>query len=142
MKTWKVVTASVVAIALSASAGSALAWATTVRATEPEVAPVSAPEPKPFETNDAGETYGSAMGAPSDPDLIYAEGEGGVVGYIRAIDINGPQFNSPEEALKYQEEHNLLSGEDRPIPLYASDGVTVIGTFVLRGSASGDAGPK
>lgn len=141
MKTWKALTAGAIAVVISVSAGSALAWATASGANEPKPAPVSAPEPEPFKTNDAGETYGSALGAPSDPDLIYAEGEGGLVGYIRAVDINGPEFSSPEEALKYQEEHNLLSGEDRPIPLYASNGVTVIGTFVLRGSASGDS-PK
>ena len=132
MKILKTSIAVVAAVVLAGGAGSALAWAVAVPE-QPEP-----PRPAPFETNAAGETFGSALGAEIDPDLILASGVDGVVGYVRAADLNGPDFSSPEEALRYQEEHGLLSGQDREVPLYDSDGKTVIGTFVLVGGAGAE----
>lgn len=90
----------------------------------------SAPlQSRDFPVNASGETYGSAAGAAKDPDLIRASGDIGVEGYIRASDLNGPVFSSPEEAVAHQEAHNTL--DERQIPLYASDGRTVLGMFTV-----------
>jgi hypothetical protein len=68
------------------------------------------------------------------PELIKAVGDDGTEGYVRYEDLNGPQPSSPEEAVK-------MSGVDRAIPLYAGDGVSVIGTYTLTsgGDPSGTA---
>ena len=82
-----------------------------------------------YGVNAYGMTYGSAMDAEPDeePDLILARGIDGTVGYIKASDYNPPDFKSPEEALEWQ--NNV--GYPETIPLYAEDGVTVIGAFKI-----------
>lgn len=64
----------------------------------------------PYPENDRGMTYGSGAHADEDdpgPDLVAAYGTNGRCGFIRAADREEPD----------------------PIPLYARDGVTVIGWF-------------
>lgn len=89
-----------------------------------------------FERNASGQTFGSALNAEVDPDLILAQGVDGTIGYVRAADLNGPDFTSPEEAVAYQEANRRLEGG--LIPLYASDGVTVIGEFLVSATILGD----
>jgi hypothetical protein len=92
-----------------------------------------------YPVNEQGQTYGHAPYNPSaivqDPDLIAAVGTNGARGYVKATDLNGPSFSSPQEAIAYQEANR----DGRSIPLYESDGTTVIGEFVIgNGSTSLD----
>jgi len=95
-----------------------------------------------YEINENGQTYGSAMYAPSpdkEPDLILAEGVDGKEGYIYSSDLNADLPNNPEELLAYTAKmrkiwDNAPVGElvvARTIPLYAVDGKTVIGEFAV-----------
>ncbi|WMJ77477.1 MULTISPECIES: hypothetical protein [unclassified Sedimentibacter] len=79
-------------------------------------------------TNENGQTYG--LESEDSPDLIAAQGIDGTYGYILSNDLYGPEFSTPEEAVNWQEKHN----GKRVIPLYASDGKTVIGEFKLEAS--------
>ncbi len=86
-----------------------------------------------YTVNEQGETYGSAPYVygkiVKEPDLISAIGVDGVKGYVKATDLNGPSFSSPEEAIAYQEK--MQAAGSRSIPLYESDGRTEIGEFIL-----------
>ena len=85
-------------------------------------------EVPPFEVNASGQTFGRGDGE-VDPDLIRAQGTNGEVGYVLKTDLLGPELSSPEEVAEWLREFP----QDRPrdIPLYESDGRTVIGTFTL-----------
>jgi hypothetical protein len=95
------------------------------------------PEPE-YPVNDSNQTYGSAAdaGAPEqEPDLIRAKTKDGKTGYVRKVDLdeaNGSaaarKFKSPEEAFAWQREH---AGQDVTVPVYAVDGKTVIGEFLV-----------
>lgn len=79
------------------------------------------------QVNDNGEIYGSEyflnqIGV--QPDLISAVGENGLSGYVKESDLN-QEFHTPEELLAFEE-----NDEMHTIPLYLSDGETVIGSFV------------
>lgn len=83
--------------------------------------------------NENGDVYGSeifldAIGVKAD--LISAIGENGVEGYVKATDLNGPDPKTPAEAVQQQVRVN------RTIPLYESDGETVIGSFVIQNNTS------
>lgn len=86
-----------------------------------------------FPTNSNGQTYGSAAlaeTAEEEPDLILAQGIDGTQGYVKSADLNGDMPKSPEEALVKQRANALrYRNGERMIPLYASDGKTVIGKF-------------
>jgi bla regulator protein BlaR1 len=90
----------------------------------------------PYPVNAQGQTYGPNIHTDDpyetfgEPDLMTARGENGVDGYVKASDLLGPHFSSPEEAIAYQEAIKAASGY-RSIPLYESDGKTVIGEFRL-----------
>lgn len=86
-----------------------------------------------YSVNEQGQTYGKGpypAGPSQEPDLIRAVGENGVVGYVKSSDLNGPSFSSPEEALAHQETLHKAGGYEL-IPLYESDGETVIGEFKM-----------
>lgn len=81
-----------------------------------------------YEKNANGETYGYAIQSETigyEPDLIAATGTNGEDGYVRGTDLDGPVPSSPEEAIAMQ------SPNGRYIPLYESDGKTVIGEFYI-----------
>ncbi|MBU5442749.1 hypothetical protein [Paenibacillus sp. MSJ-34] len=81
-----------------------------------------------YEVNDQGQTYGQGPfepGVSQEPDLIKVVGDNGVKGYVKSSDLN-PSFNSPEEALKYQN-----TPKSNKIPIYKSDGKTIIGEFSM-----------
>ena len=59
------------------------------------------------------------------PDLVSAEGNNGVIGYVYLQEMMGPEPSSIEEAMSSE-----YSGP-RDVPLYSSDGVTIIGTFSI-----------
>lgn len=77
-------------------------------------------EEKQIHTNAAGDTYGEAMVAKyldEDVDLISAIGKNGKEGYIKTADL---PHNIPDY-VPY----------DHEIPVYESDGVTVIDSFFI-----------
>lgn len=82
-----------------------------------------------YSVNEQGQTYGQAPypeGPEQEPDLILTEGENGVIGYAKASDLNS-SVSSPSEAINYQK--SMESAGFKSVPLYKSDGKTVIGEF-------------
>lgn len=76
--------------------------------------------------NDDGQTYG--LESDGFPNLIAAQRIDGTYGYVLRDDLySEPEFKSPKEALAWQEQHQ----GKRVIPLYTSDGSTIIGEFEL-----------
>ena len=76
-----------------------------------------------YPTNDNGLTYGPNMGDMTiilgEPDLLLAEGENGVIGYI----YQPEGISSPSELAEYNKSRK------KSTPLYLHDGKTIIGTF-------------
>ena len=111
--------------------------------TDTRTQPMPAPD---YAENDSGLTYGSAAEAASpdqEPDLIAAMATNGRQGYVRKTDLDGANgsaaaagFRSPEEALAWQAERaaEVARGvADPTTPVYAQDGFTVIGEFLVAG---------
>ncbi|WP_434510380.1 hypothetical protein [Desulfitobacterium sp. AusDCA] len=85
-----------------------------------------------IKVNKNGETYGSLLyvtEAGQEPDLVQTVGVDGTEGYVKYSDLMGPEVNTPEEAAAYMKEKH----GPRMIPLYASDGQTVIGKYKAGG---------
>lgn len=83
------------------------------------------PDEPPYPVNDRGMTYGSGAGIDADdpgPDLVSAYGADGRCGFVRAAD-------RPQPALTLAGALAAPTSDGREIPLYAQDGVTVIGVF-------------
>lgn len=82
------------------------------------------------QVNANNEVYGSAFELSKyniEPDLISAVGNDGCVGYVKATDLELKQPANPEEATAYMEKLPSV----RNIPLYDSDGETVVGSFTI-----------
>jgi hypothetical protein len=82
-----------------------------------------------YKVNENGETYGSELYAEvcgKSPDLIAALGADGTIGYVRNSDLN-PEPKTIEEA--------LALNDITEIPLYSSDGDTIIGVFKFGGES-------
>lgn len=75
--------------------------------------------------NANGDTYGTSATGLS-PDLVLVIATNGQRGYAYATDLAGPEINNPEEALGYMES---MKGTTLTVPVYESDGETVIGEF-------------
>ena len=78
--------------------------------------------------NAKGETFG-VHNENGEPDLIRVIATNGQFGYAYVAEMNaadGPEPTSPEHALKMQEER---AGAMVSVPVYESDGETVIGEF-------------
>lgn len=85
-----------------------------------------------FPRNANGMTFGSSLEArtPADePDLIASWGTKGELGYVRTSDMQGVQPRTPAEAIALTEKR--MTEGPTAIPLYAEDGPTVIGEFIL-----------
>lgn len=83
-------------------------------------------------TNANGDTYGVANGT-GLPDLVRAHATNGRVGYVYAADLeeaSGGTPRSPEEATAWQE---AREGKTFRVPVYESDGETVVGELVIDG---------
>lgn len=78
-----------------------------------------------LQTNQNGLTYGSALFSETEPDLILVEGISGNIGYVKSSDLNGPMPVSVYDAIQMQ------TSQSRLIPVYESNGITVIDTFVI-----------
>ena len=105
---------------------------------------VEPPEPS-YSANDSGLTYGSSLGAAvgSEPDLILVLATNGEEGYVYATDlrrVDGTEaaeaFKSPEDALVWQESQKNVTDHERTIPVFAEDGKTEIGVFVVSAGAA------
>ena len=77
--------------------------------------------------NESGQTYGVAN-ANGTPDLVSVAAPNGKVGYVDRRELEGPTPTSPTEALAWQNGPQ----EDVQLPVYESDGKTVIGLFPVR----------
>lgn len=116
------IVAGVAVVVLGVGAGSAAGAAINPTST----APIPVVE---YKTNDSGETYGSAVGVvdpENEPDLIQAVATNGREGYVRKTDLVEPAPASPEEASQ------LRATLGRAIPVYSSDGKSVVGEFVIQ----------
>ena len=58
-----------------------------------------------------------------EPDLILAQGENSIIGYVKKVEMDGPKPKTPEEAVK------LNNPPQREVTLYEIDGETIIGNF-------------
>lgn len=107
---------------LAVSAGTGQEWHMTAEYVATEITPLA--------VNANGETYGSE-GYGATPDLILAIATTGREGYVRRTELDaagGPEPTSPAQAIEIQ--------KARPpgsifIPVYESDGITVIGQFEI-----------
>ena len=93
-----------------------------------------------YPVNEQGQTYGASDVAYENlpdgvsgreaadylPDLVLVENSDGVEGYVLKGDFLPQTPTSPQEALEMQESGAFSRKE---VPMYASDGVTVVGTF-------------
>ncbi|MGO0893025.1 hypothetical protein ACTPDS_19020, partial [Clostridioides difficile] len=91
--------------------------------------------------NKNGETYGTSIinkdgDIIEEPNLIYAQGENNVKGYVKKNDLydeeNQPQ--NPKEAVAYMKEKRKLSLNPfykNTIPIYDKDGITILGEFKI-----------
>jgi len=85
-------------------------------------------------TNPHGESYG-IQNVHGIPDLIAAEATNGKTGYVRVTDLEqadgttaSKSFKGPAEALVWQKAHQ---GVTTRVPVYESDGTTVVGEFTI-----------
>jgi hypothetical protein len=84
--------------------------------------------------NEAGQTFGAPKG-PDNPDLVPVSATNCLRGYAYAADMEapGPDGMTWEEAQEYINGANRF---DRSVPVYTSDGKTVIGEFIMPGTDS------
>lgn len=88
-----------------------------------------------YPKNAQGQTYGTCpqtAGADvEEPDLMAAVGVDGIKGYVKKTDLEGDVVKSPEEAVALMKRRAKAAKVYEEIPLYESDGQTVIGKFRL-----------
>ena len=85
-----------------------------------------------FPVNAAGQTYGSSANVTSlsqEPTLVWVQATNGKLGYVYASQLYGPTPKNPQQAITWASTHYPKS-----IPVYAQNGKTVIGHFVIGGS--------
>ncbi len=76
--------------------------------------------------NANGDTYGVLGSDAGEPDLVAVEATNGRSGYVYASELAGYTPTSPDDAAAWMAEHG---DEVRIIPVYESDGETVVGEF-------------
>jgi|GEM_PF-803787 len=78
-------------------------------------------------TNARGESFGTAEGVNDEteiPDLVQAYATNGSIGFIRSDDLQGPEAQTPSEA--------LAQGQSpRTVNVYDSEGSNVVGQFTF-----------
>lgn len=86
--------------------------------------------------NQRGETFGVVKPGFGEPDLLLATATNSTVGYVYASELAqadgsaaAAAFNSPEEALEWQES---MKGKTITINVYKEDGISVVGQFVVQ----------
>lgn len=88
-----------------------------------------------FPVNQLGETYGSGAGLlPSQqPDLIEAVATNGKDGYVSKAALaanSGAWVSNPQQAVQWDK--IMETRGDTTLPVYANDGTTIIGSFVIK----------
>lgn len=132
-----IVGAALVGIGASAVVIGAAGWIALpgTHAASPSYAPVPS-----WPKNANGQTYGQQGLSPVAPDLIEVEGEDEngipVTGYVLSAQLSeaefgGPEPTSPLQALEQQEERLRKYPNGQRLPVYKSDGVTQVGTFLV-----------
>jgi hypothetical protein len=84
--------------------------------------------------NEAGETYGAPKG-PDNPDLVPVSATNCQRGYAYAADLESPG----PDGMTWDEAQEYINGPtrfDRSVPVYTSDGKTVIGEIIIPGTDS------
>ena len=92
-----------------------------------------------YSINENGDTYGTdaqSLTVGYEADLILAVGENNIVGYAKATDLND-DVSSPLKA-----QNRGTNNTTKYIPLYSSDGETIIDEFVLTLDAQERVSPK
>lgn len=81
---------------------------------------------KGYPVNQNGERFGitDRDNNETSPELILAQNQEGLVGYIKALDMNRFSPTTPEEAANYQSKGYYVN-------MYMQDGETQIGTFYI-----------
>jgi hypothetical protein len=81
--------------------------------------------------NSRGDTYGPLVSYDDPPDLFEAAATNGNIGYVRWTEFweEMKPSDSLAEALAYVP-------VDRFIPVYAEDGTTIIGKYLIQGGSS------
>lgn len=122
-----VVTGATVAVVLVGGVAVGAAASTALGSSHPDTVVTEAPTS--FETNSLGQSYGSALGVAHDqePDLIEVEATNGKTGYALKTDLDAGSASTPEEAAKLAASRPA----ERSIPVYESDGKTVVGEFLI-----------
>lgn len=79
-----------------------------------------------YPVNENGERYGYDVldNTETSPELILAQNEDGLLGYIRASDMDRLSPSTPEEAAGYEPEGYYIN-------MYLQDGKTQIGKFYI-----------
>lgn len=79
-----------------------------------------------YPLNKFGQTFGGDIKEITDqgPDLILAQNEEGLVGYVKATDMDPDPPTTPDQAASYQSKSFF-------VPMYTSDGCTKIGEFKI-----------
>lgn len=93
--------------------------------------------PTDIEVNANGDSYGIAGSTQGEPDLIRVMATNGEEGYVYRTELEEADgtaaargFTSPDDALAWQKEN---AGVVHLIPVYRSDGTTLIGEFQVGG---------
>lgn len=83
--------------------------------------------PTDWQTNARGETFGVVTADGAEPDLVAAVATDGARGYVRSSDLRAaaPEAADPDQALQW----SRLPQRTVTVPVYASDGTTVLGEF-------------
>lgn len=109
--------------------------------TTPGGTPAASIEPN-FPINPAGQTYGDPeplVAVRDYPDLLQVEATNGKTGYVdrHLLDeLTGANVSSPEEAVEWQQQQDEAGSNTTFIPVYESDGTTVIGQFPIASSTT------
>ncbi|TFB83641.1 hypothetical protein E3O44_17370 [Cryobacterium algoricola] len=92
--------------------------------------------PADYPNNDRGQTFGTpADGATNTPDLLFAVGDDDqgqpVQGYVLMTELTVPTGLSAASWYDWVITFRASYPDGKPLPLYSSDGTTVLGTFRL-----------
>lgn len=116
-------------IPLCALSGTELTVATSPDASWSLTAQYVNKEVTGWATNASGHSFG-LHNENGDPELVRVQATNGELGYAYRQGLDGgPAPTTPEEAAAWNESHTA----DRVIPVFESDGQTIIGEFVLQG---------
>lgn len=91
--------------------------------------PTSLPDTLAVHLNAAGQSYGSALAIPlvvPSLDLVSVVASNGISGYAKSVDLDGSV-----PATLQQAEARAANAVARTVPVYKSDGLTVVGSFSM-----------